>query len=171
MEAAKSKAVWNWLGGISSAIIVGLLLGDKAPWWKWWKTDGNTPAFNEQQSVQLIEKYLNSKQYLYGPPFERRQANELLTGEKLNQTSWWQTKLRTDNAEYRYGIPKVTPIGSSFVLNGDEATIEVLEEEDVSFYRNGKPAPRADTGRQKGRVYYIFKKIGNNWRIADSKKN
>jgi hypothetical protein len=171
MESKSSRAAWSWLGGILSTIVIGLAIGDKTPWWGQRSQTAGATTFGEQQSVELIEKYLNSKQFLYGPPYERRLANELLTGEKLSQTNWWQTQLKMENAEYRYGAPKVTPIGSSFVANGDEATIEVVEEEEVSFYRNGRPASRADAGKQKGRVYYVFRKIGQQWRIADSKKN
>jgi hypothetical protein len=178
MGLGQNKAALAWIAGIGSTIITGLVIGDKVPWW-WKQTKAGDGGITEQQAVETIEKYLNSKTALYGPPFERRLAYELLSGEKLIQLGWWQTYLKSRSSEFRYGSPKVIPISSSFSVNGNEATIEVVEEETVSFYSNGKPAPRPDDKQtkcmincySKRRTFYALTRVGEKWKISDSKWN
>ncbi len=127
-------------------------------------------SLTKQDAVNLINGYLQAKDKIFAPPFDRQLVANLTTGKvsyditKPEGSIDW---LQRNNAYYRYGIRKAEPL-EYFSINGNEAQIDVSITEEVSYSQNGILEP-AKTNSDKYR--YILKQENGIWKIADKKSS
>lgn len=124
----------------------------------------------QQEAVNLINRWLQAKERIFAPPFDRDIATELTTDVlywdiiKPGGSIDW---LRDSNAFYRFGVRKVDSV-EQFVSDGDRATLVVTVIEDRTLYVNGK-IDKTQTDFTTKSVRYTFKKVDERWKVADYK--
>jgi len=127
-------------------------------------------AFNQQQAIVLINRWLQAKPEVFAPPFDQQLIANLTTGEllaSLLRPNGVLTWLKTNGAYFRYGVQNVDSV-ERFVVARDRATIEVNLTEDRTLYLNGAIDPtRTDFSSQ--RVRFTFRLENGTWKIADYK--
>jgi serine/threonine-protein kinase len=129
-----------------------------------------TQSLSQQEAVDLIERWLQAKERIFAPPFDRDLAAELTTDVlysdiiKPGGSIDW---LRNSNAFYRFGVKKVDSV-KQFVSDGDRATLVATVIEDRTLYVNGK-IDKTQTDFTTKSVRYTFKKEDERWKIADYK--
>ncbi len=127
-------------------------------------------AFNEQQAIALINRWLQAKGEVFAPPYDQQQVVDLTTGELLaalmrpNGVLNW---LKTNRAYFQYGVQKVDGV-ERFAVARDRATMEINLTEERTLYLNGVIDPtRTDFTSQ--RVRFTFVVDNGTWKIADYK--
>ncbi|MGB5960497.1 MAG: ARC6/PARC6 family protein [Coleofasciculaceae cyanobacterium] len=127
-------------------------------------------SFTKQDAVNLINRYLQAKDKIFAPPFDRQLVANFTTGKlyyditKPESSVDW---LQKNNAYYKYGIRKAEPI-EYFSTTGNLAQIDVLVTEEVSYYQNGK-IELDKTNSDKYR--YTLQQEKGTWKIADYTKD
>ena len=127
-------------------------------------------AFNEQQAIALINRWLQAKTEVFAPPYDQQQVADLTTGELLaslvrpNGVLDW---LKLNRAYFRYGVQKVDSV-ERFVVARDRATMEVNLTGDRTLYMNGAIAP-GHTDFSSEKVRFTFALERGTWKIADYK--
>jgi hypothetical protein len=131
---------------------------------------GTAASITQQQALELINRWLQSKGEIFAPPFNQYRVGELTTGELLlslvrpDGILQW---LKDNQAYYRYGVQKVNSV-ERFVSSRDRATIEVQVTEDRTLYLNGAIDPRR-TDFSAHQVRYSLELVDGKWKIADYK--
>ena len=116
------------------------------------------------QASDLIGRWLDAKQRIFAPPFDRQLLAKMTTGILYSDTVKAIDNLTSTNSHYRYGVQKVESV-ERFAASGNKATIEVKVTEDATVYRNGK----VDTSSFNTKVVrYTLEYWDGIWKIADS---
>jgi serine/threonine-protein kinase len=116
------------------------------------------------QASDLIGRWLDAKQKIFAPPFDRQLLAKMTTGILYSDTVRAIDNLTSTNSHYRYGVQKVESV-ERFAASGNKATIEVKVTEDATVYRNGK----VDTSSFNTKVVrYTLEYWDGIWKIADS---
>lgn len=122
------------------------------------------PNITLGQAADLIGKWLEAKQQIFGTPFDRQLLAKMTTGILYTDTVKAMDSLRNTNSQYRYGVQKVESV-ERFAASGNKATIEVRVTEDATVYRNG----RVETSSFNTKlVRYTLEYWDGIWKIADS---
>jgi serine/threonine-protein kinase len=122
------------------------------------------PNITLGQASDLISKWLEAKQTIFAPPFDRQLLAKMATGILYADTVKGIDYLRNSNSQYRYGVQKVESV-ERFAASGNKATIEVRVTEDATVYRND----RVDTSTFNTKlVRYTLEYWDGIWKIADS---
>ncbi len=127
-------------------------------------------TISQQQAIDLINQWLQAKQQIFAPPFDRRLVAKLTTGElstALTKPDGTLTWLKNNNAYYRFGVQKVESV-QQFVANGDKAAIEVDLTEDRTLYRNGR-VDASQTAFATQLIRYSLESVNGTWKITDYK--
>jgi hypothetical protein len=133
-------------------------------------TPSTTATITQQQAVELINRWQQSKGEIFAPPFNQYRIGELTTGElllSLVRTDGVLQWLKDNRAYYRYGVQKVDSV-ERFISSRDRATIEVKVTEDRTLYLNGAIDPRR-TDFSAYQVRYSLEFVDGKWKIADYK--
>ncbi len=128
------------------------------------------PSITQDRAVKLINQWLEAKQQIFAPPFDRQPVVSLTTGElyvDLNKANGIIDWLQRHNAYYRFGVQKLESV-AKFVAAGNKATMEVNLTEDRTLYRDGKIDP-SQTDFQTRRVRFSLQAVNGQWKIADYK--
>lgn len=127
-------------------------------------------AFNQQQAIALVTRWLQAKPEVFAPPYDQQQIADLTTGEllaSLVRPNGVLTWLKTNGGYFRYGVQTVDSV-ERFVVARERATMEVNLTEDRTLYLNGAIDPtRTDFSSQ--RVRFTFSLDNGTWKIADYK--
>ncbi len=116
------------------------------------------------QASDLIGRWLDAKQKIFAPPFDRQLLAKMTTGILYSDTVKGIESLTSTNSHYRYGVQKIESV-ERFAASGNKATIEVRVTEDATVYRNGK----VDTSSFNTKlVRYTLEYWDGIWKIADS---
>lgn len=116
------------------------------------------------QASDLIGRWLDAKQKIFAPPFDRQLLAKMTTGILYSDTVKGIDNLTSTNSHYRYGVQKIESV-ERFAASGNKATIEVRVTEDATVYRNGK----VDTSSFNTKlVRYTLEYWDGIWKIADS---
>ena len=116
------------------------------------------------QASDLIGKWLDAKQTIFAPPFDRQLLARMTTGILYSDTVKAIDYLNTSNSRYRYGVQKLESV-ERFAASGNKATIEVKITEDATLYKNGK----VDSSSFNTKVIrYTLEYWDGIWKIADS---
>ncbi|MEG4024200.1 ARC6/PARC6 family protein [Microcoleus sp. S13C4] len=122
------------------------------------------PNITLGQASDLISKWLDAKQQIFAPPFDRQLLAKMTTGILYTDTVKAMDNLINSNSQYRYGVQKVESV-ERFAASGNKATIEVKVTEDATVYRNG----RVETSSFNTKVVrYTLEYWDGIWKIADS---
>ena len=122
------------------------------------------PNITLGQASDLIGKWLEAKQKIFAPPFDRQLLAKMTTGILYTDTVKAIDNLINNNSQYRYGVQKVESV-ERFAASGNKATIEVKVTEDATVYRNG----RVETSSFNTKVVrYTLEYWDGIWKIADS---
>ncbi len=128
-----------------------------------------SPSISKQEAVNLIQKWLQAKQVIFAPPYNRQSAADLTTGEKYSKTAGQDGSidwLEKNKAYYKYGLQKIDSVGQ-FISKGNQATIEVRVTEEQTLYINGE-IDRDRTGSGTLTVVYKLQFVEGRWKIASS---
>jgi ARC6-like, IMS domain len=127
-------------------------------------------SFTPEQAVGLITQWLQAKQQIFAPPFNRDLATELTTGElyvALVEQNGVMDWLQDNEAYYRFGVQDIGAV-ERFAANNNRATIEVEVTEERTLYQNGNVNPDY-TNFDTELVRFSLESVNGNWRIADYK--
>jgi serine/threonine-protein kinase len=122
------------------------------------------PNITLGQASDIIGKWLDAKQKIFAPPFDRQLLAKMTTGILYSDTVKGIENLKSTNSHYRYGVQKVESV-ERFAVSGNKATIEVRVTEDATVYRDD----RVETSSFNTRVVrYTLEYWDGIWKIADS---
>jgi len=116
------------------------------------------------QASDLISRWLDAKQRIFAPPFDRPLLARMTTGILYSDTVKAIDYLTNSNSQYRYGVQKVESV-ERFAASGNKATLEVRITEDATLYRNGKVDSSSFNTKL---VRYTLEYWDGIWKIADS---
>lgn len=132
-----------------------------------------TATFSQQEAKNLIQRWLDSKGQIFGPPYNKNLASSLLTGTQYNNTvsrsdgdssaiDW----LRNNNAYYTYSNQSIDGV-ENFTLNGNVATIDALITESRTLYNARGGIDRSSSGYDQRLVRYQLSLVNGQWKIND----
>jgi tetratricopeptide (TPR) repeat protein len=87
-------------------------------------TTGVTPIISRESAIELIKNWLNSKNKIFGYPYDRTLANKFLTGMAYEDAKKSINWLEKNSASYTYGIQKIDSV-EKFISNGNQASIVI----------------------------------------------
>ncbi|HLO48400.1 MAG TPA: ARC6/PARC6 family protein [Kamptonema sp.] len=125
----------------------------------------NSASLTLGQAADVINRWLEAKQKIFSPPFDRQTLANLTTGILYSDSLKAIDFLSDNNASYRYGVQKVESV-ERFAAAGNKATIEVRVTEDVTLYQKGKIENSSFNTKL---VRYTLEYWDGVWKIADAK--
>jgi len=125
------------------------------------------PDLSRQQAKNLIERWLQAKQRIFAPPYNRQLLAELTTGERYQDDSGSIGWLQRNNAYYKYGVRKVDSI-KRLAQDGKTATVKFDYTEDRTLYIDGEVVPK-ETDFKTRTVIYNLQFENGQWKIASAK--
>lgn len=124
-------------------------------------------SLNQKEAVNLIKKWLEAKKIIFAPPYDLQVAAKFTTGEAYNQfvgedgaISW----LQNNNAYYTYSMQEINSV-KKFVLNGNQAFIEVVLTENIILRNNSNKIDTENSGLKTTIVGYNLQYESNTWKI------
>ncbi|NET89321.1 MAG: DUF4101 domain-containing protein [Kamptonema sp. SIO1D9] len=120
------------------------------------------------EALALINQYLQAKERMFAPPYDRELGAQILTGEafaeKVSQPGGSSLEwLQENRAYWIYGEQNVEPIGSLSVT-GDEVNLDVRIREELAYYENGI---REYSGTNVGDYKFTLQMDDNVWKISN----
>lgn len=129
----------------------------------------STATLSQQDAVNLIKKWLQAKRTMFAPPYDRQIAQKITTGEQYQKTAGYNGSidyLQKKNSQYKYGQQTIDNV-EKFVINGNQASIQVSVTEQQTLYINDRVDPQnSKTG--KITVLYNLKLVDGSWKIESS---
>lgn len=169
---------WIALGSVSLLILVGMLavnLGKNSPVTisqtspspsaQLTPNSPTTPAITQQEAINIVYVWLQAKQRIFSPPFDRQLVADLTTGERYAKTIEAIEELQKNNAYYKFAQPKIEATGEFYSPDKNQILIGLRITEDYTYYVNDQLDPsgsRVDT-----QVYSLLIKLEDgHWKIA-----
>lgn len=137
------------------------------------------PHISESEALDLIQKWLDARKKVFGPPFERQLAAEFLTDKAYNEyidssrsltnseslVDW----LQKNKAYYVYSFQKVQTV-KKFKFSPQEVTLEAAIEQESKLYKlNSDNSIKNITNFPKTiqSIPFTLKLDNGKWKIAD----
>ncbi len=123
-------------------------------------------SLTQQEAVDVINRYLQAKEKIFAPPFDRQLAASLTTGKvyyditKPNGSIDW---LQKNNAYYQYGTRKAEPL-EYFSTTENQIQIDVNIAEEVAYYQDGI---LRKNNNDLGEYKYVLQQEDGAWKIVD----
>jgi hypothetical protein len=133
-------------------------------------TDSSSTApLSQQDAVNLINKWLQAKRTMFAPPYDRQIAQKITTGEQYQKTAGYNGSidyLQKKNSQYKYRQQTIDNV-EKFVINGNQASIQVSVTEQQTLYINDRVDPQ-NTKTGTITVLYNLKLVDGSWKIENS---
>lgn len=129
----------------------------------------STPQITQKEALDVITRWQEVKEEIFGPHYNRQLADEITTGEAYKNNIGSNSSLQwliENNAYYRYGVQKIDSV-EKFVVNQDQATIELVITEDRRFYKDGKLITGENTAFDTRLVRYSLQRSNGQLKISD----
>ena len=125
----------------------------------------SSPLISRQEAVDLIQKWLNAKEQIFAPPYNRNLASEILTGRayecNLGSIDW----LQSNGAYYSYGVRRIDKI-TQFAESGENATIEVKFTEQRTLHNANGGIDRKASKFGQSKMLYNLRRDNGQWKIS-----
>ncbi|MBD2567788.1 IMS domain-containing protein [Anabaena lutea] len=131
--------------------------------------NGNsTISITKQEAVNLINRYLEAKERIFAPPYNRQLAASLLTGkayeEKITKPGGGSLEeLKAKNGYWIYGTRNVEPL-TYFSVTNEQVQIDVKIKEELSYYENGI---RLQDTPNNNNYRFTLQPDNGTWKIAN----
>lgn len=125
-------------------------------------------AMTQGKAVNLIQQWLQAKQRLFAPPYDRKIASNLTTGklyQDLTSSGGSINWLEKNNSYYEYGIQSIKDI-KRFTTD-DNSFIIVASIIESSTFFNGQVGSRKITPAGRSTIRYEFVKVNGFWLLKD----
>lgn len=132
----------------------------------------STPAvageLSQEEAIAVVNRWLQSKQQIFSPPYNRELAAQLTTGKlydditKVGGSIDW---LSQNNARYEFRSSQIQAV-NGFSVNEDTAVLQATVTEDRTLYV-GQQIDTAQSGNSTGAVSYELKIADGQWKLAD----
>lgn len=123
---------------------------------------------SKQDVENLIIRWLQAKQKIFAPPFDRKVAFEITTGKRYSRIvnpegsiDW----LQKNNAHYEFSSQEVKKVESLDYQN-NQITAVVIVSESRTLFVNGKIDPK-ETMMDTRRNRYLLEQSDGAWKISD----
>lgn len=123
---------------------------------------------SKQQVENLITQWLQAKQRIFAPPFDRQSVTEVTTGKLYSRISdpdgsidW----LQKNNAHYQFSSQVVKQVENLDYQNNQVIALAIVTES-RTLYVNGRVNAK-ETGMDTRRVRYILEQIDGAWKISN----
>ncbi|MBD2200191.1 MULTISPECIES: protein kinase domain-containing protein [Calothrix] len=126
-------------------------------------------GLSQQETLDLINKWLEAKPSIFATPFDRQLAASLTTGkiyEDITKPGGTIDWLQQEKAYYRYGTKKIDPIGY-FSSKSDRVEIEVQIRQGIDYYVNEK-LKNSEINTSKYRFVIVLE--NGKWKLSDRKE-
>jgi hypothetical protein len=123
---------------------------------------------SEAEAVNLVRYWLQSKQTILAPPYDRQVTYDLTTDvlfrdlTKPGGSIGW---LENNNAYYRFGVQRIDQV-EQFSSDGSNATLVLQVTEERTLFVNGR-IDYNETDFKTRRVRYSLQFVDGRWKIAD----
>ena len=125
----------------------------------------SSPLISRQEAVDLIRKWLNAKEQIFAPPYNRNLASEILTGRayecNLGSIDW----LENNGAYYSYGVRRIDEV-TQFAESGNNATIEVKFTEQRTLHNANGGIDRKASKFGQSKMLYNLRRDNGQWKIS-----
>ena len=120
----------------------------------------------KMEAVNILNTYLQAKEKIFGPSFDREVAARVTTGAVYNdivRPGGRLDSLKQENAYWRFGYRKAEPL-AYFYANDNHAEIAVKVTEETYYYEGG--IMKKKNNNIKDYKFILLKEDGV-WKIAD----
>lgn len=125
-------------------------------------------AITQGKAIGLIQQWLQAKQRLFAPPYDREIASKLTTGELyqgLTSPGGSIDWLEKNNAYYEYGIQSVKEI-KQFSVN-DNSFVVVASIIGPSTFFNPQTGFKKSNSAGRSTIRYEFVRVNNSWLLEN----
>ena len=125
-------------------------------------------AMTQGKAVNLIQQWLQAKQRLFAPPYDREIASKLTTGklyQDLTRSGGSINWLEKNNSYYEYGIQSVKDIKR--FTSDDNSFIIVASIIESSTFFNAQVGSKKVTPAGRSTIRYEFVKVNSSWLLKD----
>ena len=125
-------------------------------------------AMTQGKAVNLIQQWLQAKQRLFAPPYDREIASKLTTGklyQDLTRSGGSINWLEKNNSYYEYGIQSVKDI-KRFTSDNNSFIIVASIIESSTFF-NAQVGSKKVTPAGRSTIRYEFVKVNSSWLLKD----
>jgi serine/threonine-protein kinase len=125
-------------------------------------------TLTKTEAVDVINTYLQAKDQIFGPSFDREVAARVTTGtvyRDIVRPGGRMDSLKNDNAYWRFGYRKAEPL-AYFYVNDNYAEIAVKVTEETYYYQAGVLRKKDNNIKD---YHFILLRENGIWRIADRK--
>ncbi len=132
------------------------------------KITDNGISITKEEAVNVIKKYMASKNTIFAPPYDRRLAASLTTGKIYEDIIKYEGSLdwlQSHNAYYQFSQQITKPL-DYFTVSGNQVNIDVRISEQVYYYEYGS----LKSNKLNDKSYRFTLQFEDNiWKIADRK--
>jgi hypothetical protein len=134
------------------------------------------PQVSQDEAIDLIQRWLETKKTLFAPPFDRELGASLTTGKAYqdavrgpssdgtpDSSSQWLEKY---GYYYSYGLQRIERV-DKFEVNGNNAVIDVTMTEDVTLYNSKGELQKNRSSLEQKTIRYVLIKENDTLKISD----
>jgi hypothetical protein len=125
-------------------------------------------AVTQAKAVDLVQQWLQAKQRLFAPPYDREIAAKLTTGklyQDLTSSDGSIDWLEKNDSYYQYGRQSVENI-KRFSANENSFIVVASIIESSTFF-NGQTGTKKSNSAGRSTIRYEFVKVNNSWLLKD----
>ena len=130
----------------------------------------NRATLTQTEAQTLVQRWLDSKSVVFGPPFNRNLVGQLTTGilyEDITKTNGSIDWLKNNGSRYVYSDSSIEDVWSYDSSNPDKPSMKVsIYEDRVLIKNNGRRDP-SQSGASTNNFTYFFVKDDGVWKISD----
>ncbi len=125
-------------------------------------------AVTQGKAVELVQQWLQAKQRLFAPPYDRKIAAKLTTGklyQDLTSSGGSMDWLEQNNSYYQYSNQSLENV-KRFSANENSMIIVASIIESSTFF-NGQTGTKKSDSAGRSTIRYEFVKVNNSWLLKD----
>jgi ARC6-like, IMS domain len=121
------------------------------------------------QAIETIKEWLTNKKKIFAPPYDKKLLESILTGDRKKRALDALQNFLNKNIAYHYGDFTVIFVPGNLAVTPNTLSLVVDETENVTCTQNNQPIKCDQPSGKTRKTYYNLQKIGDKWKVAESR--